>query len=127
MNDYIEHHGVKGQRWGVRKYVDENGKLTDIGKKKYAEKEREQKAKIESKKSKQEYRQEKHLRDQAARHDAAKRRGRVLAVAALTAVGVVAAKNIMNNIRSNKLKLLKGETDIKFRDDDRRKNVLGFP
>ena len=126
MNDYIEHHGVKGQRWGVRKYVDENGKLTELGKKKYAEKERNQKAKLESKKSRQEYRQEKGLREQASKHDSAKRRGRVLAVAALTAVGVMAAKKIMNNVRENKLKLMKGETDIKFRDDLRR-NKLGFP
>lgn len=30
--DYICHHGVKGMKWGVRRYVDKNGKLTSEGK-----------------------------------------------------------------------------------------------
>lgn len=31
----LEHHGIKGMRWGVRKYQNEDGTLTDAGKKKY--------------------------------------------------------------------------------------------
>ncbi len=34
--DYLEHHGVKGQRWGIRRYQNEDGSLTDIGKKRYS-------------------------------------------------------------------------------------------
>lgn len=30
--EYIEHHGVKGQRWGVRRYQNYDGSLTDQGK-----------------------------------------------------------------------------------------------
>ena len=33
--DYIEHHGVKGQKWGIRRYQNEDGSLTDEGREKY--------------------------------------------------------------------------------------------
>ena len=32
MNTYLIHHGVKGQKWGVRRYQNYDGTLTDIGK-----------------------------------------------------------------------------------------------
>lgn len=37
--DEIKHHGIKGQKWGVRKYQNEDGSLTDAGKKRYGTKE----------------------------------------------------------------------------------------
>lgn len=33
--DYLEHHGIKGQKWGVRRYQNEDGTLTEEGKKRY--------------------------------------------------------------------------------------------
>lgn len=30
-SNYLAHHGVKGQRWGVRRYQDESGKYTSYG------------------------------------------------------------------------------------------------
>lgn len=38
MNDYLTtrelyHHGIKGQKWGVRRFQNEDGSLTDAGKK----------------------------------------------------------------------------------------------
>lgn len=34
--NYIAHHGIKGQRWGIRRYRNDDGSLTDLGKKRYA-------------------------------------------------------------------------------------------
>ena len=35
MNNELEHHGIKGMRWGVRRYQNKDGSLTPQGKKKY--------------------------------------------------------------------------------------------
>ena len=35
MNDYIAHHGVKGQKWGVRRYQNSDGSYTNAGKLRY--------------------------------------------------------------------------------------------
>lgn len=35
INNFIEHHGIKGQRWGLRRYQNEDGSLTEAGRKRY--------------------------------------------------------------------------------------------
>ena len=35
-SDFIAHHGIKGQKWGVRRYQNADGSLTDAGKKHYS-------------------------------------------------------------------------------------------
>lgn len=35
LSDYLEHHGIKGQKWGVRRYQNEDGSLTEAGKRRY--------------------------------------------------------------------------------------------
>lgn len=40
MNEYeLYHHGIKGQKWGVRRYQNADGSLTAKGKKRYSNKE----------------------------------------------------------------------------------------
>lgn len=34
-NNYLAHHGVKGQQWGVRRYQNEDGSLTPLGREHY--------------------------------------------------------------------------------------------
>ena len=33
--DHLAHHGIKGQKWGVRRYRNADGTLTEAGKKRY--------------------------------------------------------------------------------------------
>lgn len=40
INDYLEmnelyHHGIKGQKWGIRRFLNEDGTLTEEGKRRY--------------------------------------------------------------------------------------------
>lgn len=35
-NNYLAHHGIKGQKWGVRRYQTKDGSLTSAGKKRYS-------------------------------------------------------------------------------------------
>lgn len=35
--EYLAHHGIKGQKWGVRRYQNEDGSLTPEGERRYGE------------------------------------------------------------------------------------------
>lgn len=37
VNNELKHYGVKGQKWGVRRYQNNDGTLTDAGKKRYGD------------------------------------------------------------------------------------------
>lgn len=34
-NDELQHHGIKGQKWGVRRFQNKDGSLTPRGKQRY--------------------------------------------------------------------------------------------
>ena len=40
-NEYLTHSGVRGMKWGVRRYQNSDGSLTEAGKKRYARDQRE--------------------------------------------------------------------------------------
>ena len=35
MDDVLRHHGIKGQKWGIRRFQNKDGTLTSAGKKRY--------------------------------------------------------------------------------------------
>ena len=47
-NDYLEHHGILGQKWGIRRYQNDDGSLTPEGRKRYAKDEAVRKAEREA-------------------------------------------------------------------------------
>lgn len=44
MNNEIKHHGIKGMRWGVRRYQSKDGSLTSAGRKRQSDGSGEKKA-----------------------------------------------------------------------------------
>lgn len=67
MNDELYHHGIKGQKWGIRRYQNPDGTLTKAGIKRYV-KAAERAEKYYRTKTK-EYRDSKEFSDRKRQHD----------------------------------------------------------
>ena len=52
MDNELQHFGIKGMKWGVRRYQNKDGSLTPAGKKRYGELDEEREKKEKSKKTK---------------------------------------------------------------------------
>lgn len=49
MNEtWLAHHGIKGQKWGIRRFENPDGSLTEAGKKRYEKTEEDEKPKQKS-------------------------------------------------------------------------------
>lgn len=88
-SDELYHHGIKGMRWGVRRYKNKDGSLTSAGKKRY-------KSDAEKNPSEKKTGSEKTVK----KHVSGKK---VAAVAGLAVVGVGAAAVTKTLISYNKL------------------------
>jgi hypothetical protein len=66
-NNSLYHHGVKGQRWGVRRYQKQDGTLTPAGKKRYAKNTKREKPKEKPKELTPEEKKAKVVKDRSAK------------------------------------------------------------
>ena len=48
QSDYIKHHGIRGQKWGIRRFQNKDGSLKPAGEKRYGNDSSDKKSKSES-------------------------------------------------------------------------------
>ena len=113
----LQHHGIKGQKWGVRRFQNEDGSLTNAGKKRYDDNSKEYK--IPEKKSKHRIKLEtKYTNKGFSKEDAELlangriKTEKILAVTAGVTITAATAYMINKDIKYKADKLIKEGTNI---------------
>ena len=99
--DELRHHGIKGQRWGVRRFQEEDGSLTPAGKERYADDLDSNKKQIQNEKQ-----DTKNNTIFTKRNIAI---GATAAVAALAVIGYMRYKKNSNAVRSKPMEIIAGK------------------
>lgn len=113
-NDELCHHGIKGMRWGIRRFQKKDGTLTAAGKKRYSDDDS-----VEKEKSQHRLKLEKHYRDRGMSpkeaEDAAEKRiktERILAVTAGITVAAASAYVINKHVKERADGIIKSGTKL---------------
>ena len=96
-SDELRHHGIKGQRWGVRRFQEEDGSLTPAGKERYDD----------NKKQIQNEEQDTKKNTIFTKRNIAI--GATAAVAALAVIGYMRYKKNSNAVRSKPMEIVAGK------------------
>lgn len=99
-SDELYHHGIKGQKWGVRRFQEKDGSLTPAGKERYADDSDSNKKQIQNEK-------------QDTKNTIFTKRniaiGATVAVAALATIGYMRYKKNSNAVRSKPMEIIAGK------------------
>lgn len=109
-NPYLYHHGIKGMKWGVRRYQNADGSYTSAGKERYGIGERL------TNKIADNYKQQYKMTDEQAKAEAEKTKKMLknVAIGAAAVVGVAAGVYIARNIGRNYVdSVIKAGTTLK--------------